>query len=246
MSEPVTIWRPLIGFDEEERRSGRPEIAQTDEDRARGDLIPLVGDWGENAIEREFATEDASFDLPLVADSRAEAPIIRGDFADIEAALLRTVGQAVAPAEATDTRAPPWARQELRATREEPDDPQTSHFGALSVEGPDAAEHSAPLLAALRDAAFFKDPSAPSDSFILFDDAAVSGSAAIADEDKRSRRPLYIMAALVLAGLAGITATSLRRDGAGDASQDAFKTRGNRDGRRRKRACFVARQPAGR
>lgn len=222
MSEPVTTWRPLIGADE----NSRPEVAHTNEDGARDEFSRLAADHGASAIESEF--EDNSFGGPLVADLRTETPIIRGDFADIEAALLRTVGQAVGSAEAKETHQPPaWAFPGLRATREEPDHSEATPFAALSIDGgnvnPDAAEHAAPLLSALRDAALYEHPSAPSDSFILFDDAAISGSAAVADEDKRSRRPLYIMAALVLAGIAGIAATSLRKDGSGEVAQESSK-----------------------
>ena len=220
MSEPVTNWRPLIEFDESERRIGRAETAPAAESGAFAEFIPFAGERGESPVEA--AAEDG-------AQAAASGPVIRGDFAAIEAALLGAARPgAAAPEPAELHEAPAWARLDLRASRADAD-LQASPFPALFAQGPDAPEHPAAALPAMGDGALYADAGAqadnfaPSDNFMLFDDAAVSGGAAMADEEKRSRRPIYIMAALVLAGLAGITATSLRRDGAGDASQDAFR-----------------------
>jgi hypothetical protein len=226
MSEPVTTWRPLIEFDEGERRFGRPETAHADEGEAFAEIIRFAGDRSESASGYEAAAEDGALDSPAAAPSPAQVPVIRGDFAAIEAALLGAARPGAAAAEPAELRkTPPWARFDLRASRADAETP-AFRFPALSVEGPDAPDapqQPAPLLAEIPDAAFYPDAGAPSDNFILFDDAAVSGNAAIADEDKRSRRPIYIMAALVLAGIAGMTATSFRRDGSGEMSQEASK-----------------------
>jgi hypothetical protein len=226
MSEPVTTWRPLIEFDEGERRFGRPETAHPDEGEAFAEIIGFAGDRSENASGYEAAAEDGSLDLPVAAPSPAQEPVIRGDFAAIEAALLGAARPGAAAAEPAESRrTPPWARFDLRASRADAE-PPAFRFPPLSVEGPnapDAPQDPAPLLAEIPDAAFYPDAGAPADNFILFDDATVSGNAAIADEDKRSRRPIYIMAALVLAGIAGMTATSFRRDGSAEISQDASK-----------------------
>jgi hypothetical protein len=225
MSEPVKTWRPLIEVDADGRRIGGSEAAHADERRALAEIIRFAGDRSESAPEFDAAAEDGSLDW-AAADSPAREPVIRGDFADIEAALLGAARPgAVASGQAELREAPPWARLGLRASR--PDaDALASRFATLSapgLEAPDAAEHPAPLLSAVRDAALYPEADAPSDNFMLFDDAAVSGSAALADEDKRSRRPIYIMAALVLAGIAGMAATSFRWDGAGEIAQEASK-----------------------
>ena len=228
MSEPVTTWRPLIEFDEGERRFGRPETAHPDEGEAFAEIIGFAGDRSESASGYEAAAEDGALDLPAAAPSPAQEPVIRGDFAAIEAALLGAARPGAAASEPAEVRrTPPWARFDLRASRVDADaEVPAFRFPALSVEGPDAQDapqQPAPLLAEIPDAAFYPDAGAPADNFILFDDATVSGNAAIADEDKRSRRPIYIMAALVLAGIAGMTATSFRRDGSGEMSQEASK-----------------------
>ncbi|MGO9675527.1 MAG: hypothetical protein ACLPSF_15405 [Methylocella sp.] len=228
MSEPVTTRRPLIAFDEGERRIGRPvtaqaEIAHVKEGMAFPDIIRFGGDPGESASAYEAAAEDFALNLPPAAHSPAPEPVIRGDFAAIEAALLGATRPGAAVAEPAESRkAPAWARFDLRASRADAEAP-APHFPVLSIEGADAPEYPALLPSEAGDAALYPDAGVSSDSFILFDDAAVSGSAAIADEDKRSRRPIYIMAALVLAGVAGITATSFRRDGAGEMAQVASK-----------------------
>ncbi|MGA2636397.1 hypothetical protein [Methylocella sp.] len=226
MSEPVTTWRPLIEFDEGERRFGRPETAHADEGEAFAEIIRFAGDRSESASGYEAAAEDGALDSPAAAPSPAQVPVIRGDFAAIEAALLGAARPGAAAAEPAELRkTPPWARFDLRASRADAETP-AFRFPALSADGPDAPDapqQPAPLLAEIPDAAFYPDAGAPSDNFILFDDAAVSGNAAITDEDKRSRRPIYIMAALVLAGIAGMTATSFRRDGSGEISQEASK-----------------------
>ena len=224
MSEPVTTWRPLNAFDANEQRIGGSEAAHDDLGEALAEILRRAGDPGKSATDHEIAAEDGARDW--AAEAPAQEPLIRGDFAAIEAALLGAARPgARASADSELHEAPSWARLDLRASRTDAD-AQAPGFPLLSLEGrdgPDAPQHAAPLLSAAPDAAFYPDASAPSDHFMLFDDAAVSGSAALDEEDKRSRRPIYLMAALVLAGVAGMTATSFRRDGAGPIAPEATK-----------------------
>ena len=225
MSESVKTWRPLNGFDANEQRVGDSEAAHVDLDEALAGLLRHAGHPGESAADHEAAAEDDSLDW-AADEAPAQEPLIRGDFAAIEAALLGAARPgALASGQAELQEAPPWARLDLRASRADADAP-ASGFPALSLDGgdgQDTLQYPAPLLSAAADAAFYPDTGAPSDNFMLFDDAAVSGSAALDEEDKRSRRPIYLMAALVLAGVAGMTATSFRHDGAGLSAPEASK-----------------------
>jgi hypothetical protein len=237
MSEPVTTWQPLIDFDEAGQRVSEIETAFTKDVAARAERLRLVRGLvrgkDDSAMEnvnkavlidipREVTAGASSIDPPPVAAS--PEPVFRGDFAEIEAALLRTALLSVAPSKSPDApQSQSRFPQALRASREEPAAHAVSSYAALSSEAPDSPGQRDSLLSAVRDTAFFPESSALSESFMLFDDAAVSGSAAMVDEDKRSRRPLYIMAALVFAGVAGIAATSFKRDDAVEVSQDAMR-----------------------
>ena len=198
MSEPLTTWRPLGEFGESDSRPGRTERAPAGEREAFVDILGFADD------------NETDFNAP----AESVRPVIRGDFAEIEAALLARRRPGASVAEAED--APPWARLDLHASRED-EAAEIAHFPPFSLDVPVASEPPAPLLSAGRDDGL--DADLASDELMLFDDAAVSGSAAIADEDKRSRRPIYIMAALVLAGVVGISTTFLRRDNATEAYQ---------------------------
>lgn len=224
MSESVRTWRPLNGLDANDQRVGDSEAAHADLDEALAGLLRHAGHPSESAADHEAAAEDDSLDW-AADEAPAQEPLIRGDFAAIEAALLGATRPGALASGQAELEAPPWARLDLRALRADADTP-ASGFPALSLdgrEGPDTLQHPAPPLSAAADTAFYPDAGAPSDNFMLFDDAAVSGSAALDEEDKRSRRPIYLMAALVLAGVAGMTATSFRHDGAGLSAPEASK-----------------------
>lgn len=222
MSEPVTTWRPLIEFDEDEQRIGALEAPRAGGARAPAAILHFTGAGGESGPQPESAFDDEApaaegwLILPPLHSSGQE-PVIRGDFAEIEAALLG----AARPGAADLAEAPLWPGFDLRASRADFNAPAAG-FPLLSQPGADADGHQAHPLAALGDGAAYPADGASADNFMLFDDAAVSGGA-LADDDKRSRRPLFIMAALVLAGLAGITATSLRREASGEAAQEPAK-----------------------
>jgi hypothetical protein len=242
MSEPVTTWRPLIDFDEAEQHASEIDAAYGNDIAARAKRLRLVG--GE-LIEAARAPATVRAVDPAPSEEPVE-PIFHGDFAEIEAALLRTALLSVTtpsspephetePLEssALESRPPesrssesrswefkPWTPPVLRAMREEPDPDSICSLAALSVVAPDAPEDQASRLSVFRAPA--GQDGSPKD-FMLFDDAAVSGGAAMADEDKRSRRPLYIMAALVFAGIAGIAATSFRQSGSPEVTEGALR-----------------------
>ncbi|WPP03539.1 hypothetical protein [Methylocella tundrae] len=237
MSEPVTRRQPLIDLDEFERRMRRPDSPHVSDEAAIVELMRLIGAPDEKAAETEdgrqavgFEPEhetDASATAFEPADANSQEPVIGGDFAEIEAALLRAARQTDRLPE--PVAAPePAAAVELRALRDEedtPDDYVESHFSAIAEEFLGVPQSLPAALSATRDETVLESAGAELDRFVYVDDAAVSGEAALADEEKRSRRPLYLMAAVVFAGVAGIGASfSFRHDGASEASQAASKT----------------------
>jgi hypothetical protein len=225
MSESLKTWRPLNEFDANDQRVNDSEAAHADLDEALAGLLRHAGHPSESAADHEAASDEDSLDW-AADEAPAQEPLIRGDFAAIEAALLGAARPgALASGQSELQGAPSWARLDLRASRADADAPP-SGFPTLSLDsrnGEDTLQHPAPLLSAAVDSAFHPGVGVPSDNFMLFDDAAVSGSAALDEEDKRSRRPIYLMAALVLAGVAGMTATSFRHDGAGLSAPEASK-----------------------
>ena len=136
MSEPVTTWRPLIEFDEGDRRFGRPETAHANEGEAFAEIIRFADDRSESAAGYEAAAEDGALDSPAAAPLPTQGPVIRGDFAAIEAALLGAARPGAAETEPAELRrTPPWARFDLRASRADAETP-AFRFPALSARRP--------------------------------------------------------------------------------------------------------------
>ncbi len=235
MSEPIIKRQPLIDLEEFERRMRQVDFRSAGGGDAVAELIRIVGGEGEtdqaNAAGSPSAVSDNIASEPV---AKRQTLLIDGDFAEIEAALLRAAAEAAAPLKAlaapeAQTSEPP----ELEASVEEADsliDLAGDDFSASASEWPD--DRGVPALSAGREEPVLPDASLDSslkaplalDRFVYLDDAAVSGSEAVAEEEKRSRRPLYIMAAVVLAGIAGIAvSTSLKRDGGAEVSQESSK-----------------------
>ncbi|WP_374306809.1 hypothetical protein [Methylocella sp.] len=177
---------------------------------------------------------------PAAGAEPAAAPI-GGDFAEIEAALLRAASgfdPAAALADADAPREPREAAQdprsgltsdlpdaapiELRASRAQDDD---DDFAAAPFAAVPFADDAAPVdafdggFSPLRGHTLgvdaFDEPllrQAASDHFVYVDDAAVAGEAGLYEE-KRSRLPLYIMATVAIAGAVGmIASTAFKRE----------------------------------
>ncbi len=231
MSEPITKRQPLIDLDEFERRMRQTNAAPESGGDAVEELIRIVSGATQTASESDAAEATADGSDPI---GKQSIPLFDGDFAEIEAALLRAAGEAAPPLEiiVAEEHEP----LELRAASEEAQEPAdyaSGDFSAKAREMPDDLEAPTPPLSARRDEPLSHDAPLDSllaaplahDQFVFVDDAAVSGSEAVAEEAKRSRRPLYIMAAVVLAGIAGIVASSSHKhDGAVEISQESAKT----------------------
>ena len=235
MSEPIIKRQPLIDLEEFERRMRQVDFRSAGGGDAVAELFRIVGAEGQtdeaNAVVSPSAVSDNIASEPI---AKRQTLLIDGDFAEIEAALLRAAAEAAAPSEALAAPEPQTSEpRELDGSVEEADsliDLAGGDFSANASELPDDA--GVPTLSAGRDEPVLPDASLDSslkaplalDRFVYLDDAAVSGSEAVAEEEKRSRRPLYIMAAVVLAGIAGIAvSTSLKRDGAAEVSQEPSK-----------------------
>jgi hypothetical protein len=229
--------QPLIDLEEFERRMRQVAIRPEGGGDAVDELIRIVGGEGQNAEGNTavvpVALSDNSVSEPV---AKRQNPLIAGDFAEIEAALLRAAGEAASPLEAFTTSEPQAAELRLDGSIEEADkviDLADGDFWVSGSEMPDSPSAPAATLSASRDEPVLPeaslDPSLTAplalDRFVFVDDAAVSGSEAVAEEAKRSRRPIYIMAAVVLAGMAGIAVSaSLKRDSVAEISQEPAKT----------------------
>lgn len=244
MSEPVTRRQPLIDLDEFERRMRRPQSPHASDGAAIVELMRLIGAADESAAETRVARQAVGFEpeheidasptafksagaAELADAAKPQEPIIGGDFAEIEAALLHAARQTGRPPETIVEPEPAGALQ-LRASRggeDEPADYVESHFSAIAEEFSDAPQGLPLALSASRDETLLEGSGPELDRFVYVDDAAVSGETALAEEEKRSRRPLYLMAAVVFAGIAGIGASfALKHDGGSEASQRISKT----------------------
>jgi hypothetical protein len=225
MSESIIKRQPLIDLEEFERRMRQVDFRSAGGGDAVAELIRIVGVEGQtdeaNAVDPSAASDNIASE-PI---AKRQTLLIDGDFAEIEAALLRAAAEAASPSEALAAPEPQTSKpRELDALVEEADSQIDLAGGNFSA--------GVPMLSAGRDEPVLPDASLDSslkaplalDRFVYLDDAAVSGSEAVAEEEKRSRRPLYIMAAVVLAGIAGIAvSTSLKRDSGAEVSQESSK-----------------------
>jgi hypothetical protein len=171
MSEPVVKRRPMIDLEEFERRLRKPLAANQGDDDPLAELARFVGGREDPFPEDPYKTVFEPLSRRPAGTSRcgpdhgegeergAHEPLIRGDFAAIEAGLLGAAGH---------------ESGENLSDSEDLD-------GREEGEG---AEH-----------------------WRYEDAAADSGEEGPPFEEIRSRRPLYVMAAMIVAGLAGIGAT---------------------------------------
>src|SRR5271166_4886075 len=101
MSEPIIKRQPLIDLEEFERRMRQASIRPASGGDAVAELIRIVGGEGEtgeaNAV---VSASDVSDNIASEPIAKRQTPLIDGDFAEIEAALLRAAGEAASPLEA--------------------------------------------------------------------------------------------------------------------------------------------------
>lgn len=163
MSEPIVKRRPMIDLEEFERRLRKPLAANQGDDDPLAELARFVGEQ-EDPYKSVFDPPGRPAGISRSGsdygeDEGAHEPLIRGDFASIEAGLLGSF------------------RHEGGNHRSESEELE----GCEEEEG---AEH-----------------------WRYNDTTAHSREAGPPFEEIRSRRPLYVMAAMIVAGLAGIGAS---------------------------------------
>lgn len=197
MSEPVTKRQPMIDLEEFERRLRRPRSMNQMDGEPLAELIHLfrgheILDAGQPSAE---AREDAS------TEPEAQSPLIGGDFAEIEAALL-----------AAQRTAAPLATGEASA------EPIREPEAETPLIGGDFSEIEAGLLGALQQDAAPMSTATGAATFLpitvdapdyLRDVNETMTSRLSGAAEGRSRRPLYFMAAIVLAGIGGVAGLAI-------------------------------------
>ncbi|MGH6848777.1 MAG: hypothetical protein ACREC0_15500, partial [Methylocella sp.] len=171
MSEPIVKRRPMIDLEEFERRLRKPLAANQGDDDPLAELARFVGEQEDPFREdpyktvfeplsrRPAGTSRSGLDHGEGEEPGAREPLIRGDFAAIEAGLLGA------------------ARHQSGENLSEFEDLD----GCEDAEGAEQWRYQ--------------------------DTAEGSRGAGPPFEEIRSRRPLYVMAAMIIAGLAGIGAS---------------------------------------
>lgn len=171
MSEPVVKRRPMIDLEEFERRLRKPFTANQGDDDPLAELARFVGGREDPFTEDPYKTVFEPLGLSPAGTSRcgpdhgegeergAREPLIRGNFAAIEAGLLGAAGH----------------------------EGGENLSDSMDLDGSEEAEGA--------------------DHWRYADAAAESREASPPFEEIRSRRPLYVMAAMIVAGLAGIGAS---------------------------------------
>jgi hypothetical protein len=206
MSDAFTRQRPTIDLDEFERRLCRPCSADQKDGDPLAELLRIIGGKDEphktdiepktqlSARARQDAGEPEGLKQP-----DAQVRLIGGDFAAIEAGLLGTrQPQAAIPSEAERSTVE-YKRPNARAPHISGD------FAAIEsgLLGAPREQATATVSEANMSNAFSR-VDIGSQRFLRQDNQSGSRHAGVADGQNRSRRPLYVMVAIVIVAMAGI------------------------------------------
>ena len=206
MSDIVTKRRPMIDWDEFERRLCRPCSTDQRDGEPLAELLRILG-GNEGSHETDFEPK-----TPLSARARqekgepgelnqpdAQVHLIGGDFAAIEAGLLGTKQPQAAILPEAERSTLEHKRSNARAPLISGD------FAAIEAGllGAPREQTTATVLDAKTSNAF-SSVDIGSQHFFDQDNPLVSRHAGVADGQKRSRRPLYVMVAIVIVAMAGI------------------------------------------
>jgi hypothetical protein len=206
MSDVFTKRRPMIDLDEFERRLGRPCAPDQRDGDPLAELLRIIGDKDEpHKTDFEPKTQLSAMARPDAGEpgewkpADAQVRLVGGDFAATEAGLL-------------GTKQPETAilRDAARSTVEY----KRPNARAPLLSG-DFAAIEAGLLGALREQATatisetdmanaFPSVDLGSERRLYQDDQAASHHAGVADGQIRSRRPHYVMVAIVIVAMAGV------------------------------------------
>jgi hypothetical protein len=206
MSDVFTKQRPMIDWDEFERRLRRPCSTDQMDDDPLAELLRIIA-GNDERHETHFEPKN-----PLSAGARTDAGepgelnqpeaqvrLVGGDFAAIEAGLLGTkqpqaasLPDAVKP---TIEDRSPNARAPLVG----------GDFAAIEAGLLDAArEQAAATVSEANTSNAISSMDIESQRFLPQDNQPASRHAGVADGQNRSRRPLYGMVAIVIVAMAGI------------------------------------------
>ena len=200
MSEVFSTRRPMIDL-EFERRLCPPCSTDQKEGEPLAELLRILG-GGDESHETDFEPK-----TPLSARARqdagepgelnqpgAQVRLIGGDFAAIEAGLLGTK-QPQAAILPEGERSTPNARAPLIS----------GDFAAIEAGLLGASREQATATVSEANVSnAFSSVDIGSQRFLHLDNQSVSRHAGVADGQNRSRRPLYVMVAIVIVAMAGI------------------------------------------
>jgi hypothetical protein len=201
MSDVFTKRRPMIDLDEFERRLCPPCPTDQRDDDPLAELLRIIGGKDEphgtdfepktplSARARQDAGEPGESNQP-----DAHVRLAGGDFAAIEAGLLGTK-QPQAAILPEGERSTPNARAPLIS----------GDFAAIEAGLLGASREQATATVSEANVSnAFSSVDIGSQRFLHLDNQSVSRHAGVADGQNRSRRPLYVMVAIVIVGMAGI------------------------------------------
>jgi hypothetical protein len=206
MSDVFTKRRPMIDWDDFERRVCRPCSTDQKDDDPLAELLCIIGGKDEShetdfepktplsARARQDAGEPGELNQP-----GAQVRLIGGDFAAIEAGLLGTKQpQAAIPPEAEQSTVEynsPNARAPLIS----------GDFAAIEAGLLGAPQQQATATVSEANMSnAFSSMDIGSQRSLHQDNESVSRHAGVADGQNRARRPAYVMVAIVIVAMAGI------------------------------------------
>jgi hypothetical protein len=205
MSDVFTKQRPMIDWDEFERRLHRPcSTDQMDHDPL-AELLRIIGGNDESheahfepknplsAKARPDAGEPGELTLP-----EAQVPLVCGDFASIEAGLLGTKQ----PEAASLPEAEPSTIEDRRSNARAP--LISGDLAAIEAELLEAAREQAATVSEANMSNALSSMDIESQRFLPQDNQPASRHAGVADGQNRSRRPRYGTVAIVIVAMAGI------------------------------------------
>jgi len=206
MSDIFTKRRPMIDWDEFERRLCGPCSTDQRDSEPLAELLRIIG-GKEESHETDFEPE-----TPFSARARqdtgepgelnqpdAQVRLIGGDFAAIEAGLLATKQPQAAIVPEAERSTIEHKRSTARAPLISGD------FAAIEAGllGAPREQNTATVLETNMSNAF-SSVDIGSQHFLDQDNQLVSRHAGVADAQNGSRRPLYVMVAIVIVAMAGI------------------------------------------
>jgi hypothetical protein len=206
MSDVVTKRRPMIDWDEFEKRLGPPISTNQKEGDALAELLRIIADkvepHFEPTVDLSGKSQRDATETGTRTQTDAQIGQVAGGFAEIEAGLLSTKQpQAAVPPLDSERSTVAYKRPDARAP----------------LIGGDFAAIEAALLSGLREQAAERVSGAPNalpgldagaDRWLDHECHPASRLADDAGSEVRSRRPLYAMVALIVAGMAGIAVSS--------------------------------------